>query len=154
MIHVFTKNITRNAYLLPSIFVSALLMPLTVMADPKTLSCTDARRQIEHTLIALRPLEQHQQQLQQYVRIIYQKLFACQARAESSLAQRQECTQLQKEGPAQFQALVEAVTLSHETSQQLAHQTRQAQLVCPAVAEDTFPKTTNLPLLQKIARNN
>ena len=140
MIHVFTKNITRNAYLLPLTFVSALLMPLTVMADPEIRSCSDARIHITHTQNILRPMKQHQQQLQQHVRVIYQKLFACQTRTEFSLAQQKQCTQLQEEGPTQFQALVEAISLNHQTSQQLAHQIHQAQLTCPASVEDTLPQ--------------
>ncbi len=149
MVHAFAKI----TYLLPLTFVWALLFPLTVMAKSGILSCTDADRRIEQTQNTLRSLEQHQQQLQQHVRAIYQKLFACQTGTGLSLAHQQHCTQIQEEGPKQFQALVEAITLSHQTSQQLAHQTRQVQLVCPTIAENTFPKTTSLAPLQKITRN-
>lgn len=154
MVHVFTRNITRITYLLPLTFLWALLIPLTVMADPQTLSCTDARLQIEQTQNTLQPLEQQQQQLQQHVRTIYQALFACLTDATLTLAQQEHCIQLQEEGPKQFRTMVEAITLSHQTSQKLARQTRQFQLACPAnAAEDTFPKKTSLSPLQEIARN-
>ena len=150
MVHAFT----RITYLLPLTFVWALLIPLTVMAAPGPLSCTDARIQIEQTHITLRSLEQHQQQIQQHVRAIYQKLFACQTGTGLSSVHQQHCTQLLEEGPKQFQAMVKAITLSHQTSQQLAHQTRQVQLACSTIAENTFPKTTSLAPLQKFARTN
>ena len=140
MIQLFPRNIAPIIVLLPLALVLAFLIPLTVMAEPGTPSCPDARLQIEDTQNILRPLKQHQQQLQQHVRVIYQKLFACQTRTELSLAQQKQCTQLQEEGLKQFQAMVEAITLSHQTSRQLAHQTRQAQLTCPASVEDTLPQ--------------
>ena len=107
------------------------LGPLTVMAEPIHLSCTKARLHIEKTQHTLQPLKQQQQQIQQDVRNIYQELFACQAERRLSLAQQQHCTKLQKEGPKQFQAMVEAITRSHRTAQQLAHLTNHAQLTCP-----------------------
>lgn len=144
MVHVFTKKLTRIIYILPLTFVGALLIPLTVMAESGTLSCADSHRLIEQTQKTLQPLEQHQQQLQQQVRTIYGKLFACQATTSLTQTQQEYCTHLQEEGPKQFQAMVKAITLSHETSQQLAHQTRKAQLTCPAMAEGTFPKIASL----------
>jgi len=154
MVHVFTRNITRITYLLPLTFLWALLIPLTVMADPETLSCTDVRLQIEKTQKTLRPLEQHQQQLQQHLRAIYQELFVCQTGTSLTQAQQEYCRHLQDEGPKQFQAMVEVITLRHQTFQQLAHQSHQAQITCPAIAaEDTLPKTTSLSPLQEIARN-
>lgn len=144
MVHAVTRHIIRITYLFSLTFVLALLIPLTVMAYPETRSCSDARRQIEHTQHTLLPLEQHQQQLQQHVRIIYKKLFDCQTRTVLSLAQQKQCSKFQKEGPTQFQALLKAITLNHEASQQLAHQTRQAQLVCPVIVEDIFPKIASL----------
>jgi len=154
MVRFFTKNLTQIIFTLHLPFVLAFLMPLTVMAEPGTPSCPDVRLQIEETQQTLRPLEQRQQQLQQQVRTIYHELFACQTGSGLSLAQQHHCTELQKEGPKQFQAMVEAITLHHRTSQQLAYQTRQAQLTCPAIAENNFPKTTRLPLLQIIAKTN
>ena len=35
----------------------------------------------------------------------------------------------------EFQALLKAITLNHETSQQLAHQTRHVQLTCSAITK-------------------
>ncbi|MEX0830620.1 MAG: hypothetical protein WD032_10300 [Nitrospirales bacterium] len=99
-------------------------------------------------------MEQHQQQRQQDVRAICQKLCACQTGGGLSLAEKQDCTQLQEEGPKQFQAMVEAITFNHQTSQQLARQTRQTQLTCPANTENTFPKTPNLLLPQKSSMAN
>lgn len=144
MILVLIRNIGRIMALLPLTFVAALFLPLNAMSESGTLSCRDAHRQIEQTQNTLRPLEQHQQQLQQDVRNIYQKLFACQTGTTLPLAQQQHCTQLQEDGPKQFQAMIKAITLSHQTSQQLAHQTRQVQLACPAIAEGTFPKIASL----------
>ena len=97
---------------------------------------------------------QQQHQIQVHVRTIYQALFACQTDATLTLAQQEHCIQLQEEGPKQFRTMVEAITFSHQISQELDHQTRQAQITCPAIAaEDTFPKTTSFPPLQEIARN-
>jgi hypothetical protein len=99
-------------------------------------------------------LKQRRQQIQQHVRTIYQELFACQTGTSLTQAQQKNCRHLQDEGPKQFQAMVKAITLSHQTSRQLVHQTRQAQITCPAIAaEDTFPKTTSLSPLQEIAKN-
>lgn len=154
MVHAFTRNITRITYLLPLTFVSALLIPFTVMAEPTGSSCELARSQMEYTRSTFLPLEQRRQQIQQHVRTIYQELFACKSGTSLTQAQQEYCSHLQDEGPKQFQAMVKAITLSHQTSQQLVHQTRQAQLACPAIAaEDTFPKTTRLSSLQEIARN-
>ncbi len=143
MVHAFTNN-TRIIGLFFLTVVSALVLPISVMAEPETPPCTDARLQIEHTHILLRPLKQRQQQLQQDVRIIYQKLFACKTGTALSIAQQRYCSALQEAGPKQFQAMVKAITLSHQTSQQLAHQTRQAQLTCPSITEETFPKIASL----------
>lgn len=144
MVYVFTRKLTRCLNLLPLTFAAAFLIPLTVMAEPGTLSCKDAHTQIDQTQKTLRPLEQDQQQLQQEVRIIYQNLFACQTSTSLTQTQQEYCTHLQKEGPKLFQAMVEVITLSHQTSQQLAHQTRQAQLTCPAIIEETFPQIASL----------
>ena len=137
MVHAFITKPRPISYLLPLTFVSAFLIPFPVMAKSETPSCTDAQQQIEQTQNVLRPLEQRQQQLKQHVRAIYQKLFACQTGRKLSIAEQQNCTQLQEEGPKRFQAMVEAITLSHQTSQQLAQQTHQVRLACPAIAEDT-----------------
>jgi len=154
MLEALAKTIRKPWLQLPIALGTVLLSPLAVIAEPKDQACETARSQIEQTRNTLRPLEQHQQHLQQHVRAIYQKLFACQTGTGLSLAQQKHCTQLLEEGPKQFQAMVEAITLSHETSQQLAHQTRHVQLACPTIAENTFPKTTSLPHLKKFARNN
>jgi len=138
----FIKYIPPIPYLRPFIIVLAFWSPLPVIAGQKNPSCTDARIQIEKTHNALRSLKHQQQQLQQHVRTIYQELFACRTGAELSFAQQQRCTQLQEEGPKQFQAMIEVITRSHQNSQQLAHQTRQVQLACPAIAEETPPQIT------------
>ena len=136
-------------------FVWAALIPLTVMAETEILSCQAARKQIEQTQNSLRPLEQQRQQIQQHVRTIYHELFACQAGTVLSIAQQHHCTQLQEEGAKQFQAMVEAITRSHQTAQQLANQTHQVQITCRTIAaEETFLKTTSLSPLQKIAMND
>ena len=144
MILVLIRNIGRIIGLLPLTFVATLFLPLNVMGESGTLSCTDAQKQIEQTQNVLQPLEQRQQQLQQDVRAIYQELFACQTGRELSRAEQQDCTQLQEEGPKQFQAMIRAITISHQTSQQLAHQTRQVQLACQAIATETFPLNSRL----------
>jgi hypothetical protein len=144
MIDAIARHIIRITYFLPLTFAGALLIPLTAMAFPNTKLCSDTHLHITHTQNILRPLQQHQEQLQENVRTIYQKLFDCQARTVLSRAQQKQCSNLQKEGPTQFQVLIKAITLRHETSQQLADQTRHAQLVCPAVVEDTLPKVASL----------
>ena len=144
MVHAFTNNITRIIGLFLVAFVSALVLPISVMAEPETLPCTDARLQIEQTHILLRPLQQRQQQLQQDVRATYQQLFACKAGTTLSIAQQQYCSHLQEEGPKQFQTMIEVITLSHQTSQQLAHQTRHVQLICPTISEHTYPEIISL----------
>ena len=127
----FTKHIVRITYLCLLTILLASLSPLTVMAEPEILSCTNARRQTENTLNTLRPLKQQQEQLQQQVRAVYQELITCQTGAELSFAHQLHCTQLQEEGPKQFQALVKAITRSHQISQQLARQSRQMERTCP-----------------------
>jgi uncharacterized protein YpbB len=154
MVQLFTRNIAWIIYLLLPTFVSALMIPTTVMAESATLSCQAVSTQIEHTRSVLLPLEQRRQQIQQHVRTIYQELFACQTGISLTQAQQENCRHLQDEGPKQFQAMVKAITLSHQTSQQLARQTRQAKITCPAIAaEGTFPKTISLAPLQDIAKN-
>ncbi len=136
MVHTLLTKLTRIPYLVPLTFASTFLILFPFMAEADSQSCTDVQKQIEQIQNTLRPLEQHQQQLQQHVRTIYQNLFVCQAGGELSLAEQQSCTQLQEEGPKQFQAMIEAITVSHQMSQQLASQTHQVQLACPAIAED------------------
>ena len=135
MVLSFITNPKRNPYLWLLTFVSAFLIPFPVVAESESQSCTDTQKHIEQTQNALRPLEHRQQQLQQDVRIIYQKLFACHAGGRSSLAEQQHCIQLQEEGPKLFQAMIQAITLRHQTYEQLAHQTRRIQLACPSVTK-------------------
>jgi uncharacterized protein len=140
---MFRLPLNKNAkptYWFPLALAFCVFSPLTASAEPASLSCDSARAQLEHTQHTLLPLKQQQQQIQRHVRAIYQELLACQTGTELSLAQQKYCTQLQEEGPKQFQAMVEAITLSYETSQQLAHQTRQVQLACPAISDETFPQ--------------
>lgn len=144
MVHAFLTNPKQNPYLLALTFVSVSLIPFPVIAETETQTCTEAQKQIEQTQNTLRPLEQHQQQLQKHVRTIYQELFACKTGRELSRSEQQKCSQLQEEGPKNFQDLIKVITLSHQTSQQLAHQTQQAQLACPAIAEDTSSKVSRL----------
>jgi len=71
------------------------------------------------------------------------------------LEQQKHCTRLQEEGPKQFQAMINIITLTHQASQRLSTQTRQDTISCPAIAaKDTFPKPTSLSPLQGMARNN
>jgi len=154
MFQLFPRNITTILFLLPLPLVLIVLTPLTVLAEPGISSCPDVSLQIEQTQRTLRPLEQRQQQLQQQVRAIYQELFACQTGSSLALAQQRHCTQLQEEGPKQFQAMVAAITLHHRTSQQLAHQIHHMPLACPANTTDTLRNTLNQPSFTKIARNN
>ena len=153
MVHAFTKHITRIIGLFSLAIASTLVLPISVMAEPETLLCTEARLQIEHTQIILQPLKQRQQLLQQDVRATYQQLFTCKAGTLLSIAQQQYCSHLQEEGPKQFQAMIELTTLHHETAQLLAHQTRKAQHTCPAIIEDSLQKNTNLLPIQKVAMN-
>ena len=140
MVHVFTTNISRIIGLFFVTFVSALLTPGFAIADSEIKSCAVAHLQIEHTQSTLQTSEQRQQQLQHNVRTTYQQLFACKTGTALSLAQQHYCTQLQEDGPKQFQAMVDAITLSHQTSQQLANQTHQATLNCPENTEETSPQ--------------
>ncbi|MDH5775632.1 MAG: hypothetical protein OEZ57_12035 [Nitrospirota bacterium] len=146
MIQRFPRNHATLIFIFSLLLVWAFLFPLTVVAEPRPTSCPNMHQQIEETQQTLRALEQQQQQLQQQVRATYQELFACQAGSGRSTAQHHHCTQLAKEGPNQFQAMIEAITLQHQRSQQLAHQTRQAQLTCPVSNKNTFPQTTQLLL--------
>ncbi len=142
MVHAGTNNITRFIDLFFLAFVSTLLIPFSVLAEPETLPCTNARLEIKHTQNILRPMRQHRQQLQEEVESTYQQLFVCQTDRKLSLTQQQHCTELQKEGPKQFQAIVTAIILSHQTSQLLANQSLQAQLACPVITERTSHTTT------------
>ncbi len=153
MLHAFTKNITRIVSLFPLALVLALLIPGVAMADSDSQPCVGAHLQIEQTQETLRASKLRQQQLQQDVRTTYQQLFACKTETLLSIAQQQHCSQLQEEGPKQFQAMVKAITLSHLTSQQLTNQTHQAILTCPASTEETFPKLSSLIRMQKNVMN-
>ena len=154
MLNALTKPIKKPSVQLPIVFAIVLLSPFTVMAEPIGTSCELARTQMEYTRSVLLPLEQQQREIQQHVRTIYTELFACQTGTSLTQAQQEYCRHLQDEGPKQFQAMVDAITLSHKTSQQLVHQTRQVLLTCPANAENAFSKTTSLSPLQEIARND
>ena len=144
MLASLAKTINRPCLQLSIALGIVVLSPLAVIAEPKDQSCETARQNIEQTQNILRPLKQQQQQIQQHVRTIYQELFACKTGSELSLVQQKYCTQLQKEGPKQFQNMIEVITLRHQTSQLLAHQTKQAQLTCPILTEDTFPQIARL----------
>ena len=123
------KNLAQIRHLFLLTLILIFLSPFTVMAAPDILSCTEAQRQIEKTQNTLQPLKQEQKQIQQDVRNLYHELFACQTEKRLPLAE-QHCTKLQEEGPKQFKAMVEAITRSHKTTQQLAHQTLQAHFIC------------------------
>ncbi len=153
MVHAFTKLITRIIGLLSLVIASALVLPISVMAELETLPCTEARLQIEHTQIILQPLKQRQQQLQQDVRATYQQLFACKTGTLLTKDQQQYCSHLQEEGPDQFQAMIEVTTLHHQTARLLAHQTRLMQFNCPTISEDTYTETISLTPLQKVVMN-
>jgi hypothetical protein len=155
MLETLAKTIRKFRLQLPIALITVLLSPLAVTAEPNDQSCETAQRQIDQTQHTLLPLKKQQQQIQKHVQTIYQELFACKSRTALSLEQQKHCTHLQEEGAQKFQAMINVITLAHQTSQQLASQTRQSQLSCPAIAaEDTFPKTTSLPILPKnIARN-
>jgi len=140
MVHANAKGIIQIFRLLPLAFVTTLLIPFSVMAASETLPCQDVRLEIEQTQQTLSLLEQQQHELQQHVRIIYQELIACQTGSGRSTAQHHHCTQLEEEGPKQFQAMIATTTLKHQQSKRLVHQTRQAQLTCPTIAEDAFPQ--------------
>ena len=154
MINPSPKNPRMITNLISMALACVLMTPLTVIAEPTSVSCKVARTEMEQTRKVLLPLEQKQQQIQQHVRTVYQELLACHSGLALPSDQQERCTTLSEEGAKQFQALINAITQTHQTSQQLTHQTHQVQLACPTIAEDTFPKTTSLPSLQKIARNN
>ena len=141
MIQSWPRTTIRVVLLLSLALLLAVLFPLTTFAKPQTLSCTKARLQIEQTQEILRPLQERQQLLQELVRSTYQKLFSCKSGREFSIAP-QQCDQLQKNGPKQFQTMVEAITLRHQISQQLANHTRQAQLICQAQIHNITPTST------------
>jgi len=154
MLEALAKTIRKFRLQLPIALMTVLLSPLAVTAEPNDQSCETAQKQIDQTQHTLLPLKKQQQQIQQHVRTIYQELFVCKADSALSLEQEKHCTHLQEEGAQKFQAMINVITLAHQASQQLASQTRQFQLTCQAIAEDTFPKTTSLPTLPKnIARN-
>ena len=144
MLHALLRNIVLITSLPCITFALTLLIPFTALAETQTLLCQIALTELKHTQSVLLPLKQEQQQIQQHVRTIYQELFTCQSEKALSTAQQQHCTKLREEGPKQFQAMVKTITLAHQTSRQLAYQTRQAQLTCPAILEETFPKITKL----------
>lgn len=154
MLPAFSQNILPITRAVPLAFALALLIPSLAMAASESQLCTDAHLQIEHTQMILRASEQRQQQLQQDVRAIYRKLFACQTGIGLSLAGHQHCAQLEKEAPKQFQAMVKSITFTHQTSQQLVHQTSQAQLTCPQNSENLLAQKTSMTPLQKFAINN
>ncbi len=146
MIQRFTRTLPTLISIFSLAFAWGILFPLTVMAEPNPSSCQDRYQQIEESQQALRSLEQHEQQLQQHVRGIYQELFACHTGSGHSTGHYHHCTQLEKEGPKQFQAMITTTTLKHQKSQQLAQQTRQVQLNCPIGGKNAIPKTTVLLL--------
>ncbi len=124
--------------------MTVLLSPLAITAEPHDQSCETAQKQIEQTQHTLLPLKQQQQQIQQRVRTLYQELFVCNMSTALSLEQQNHCAHLQDEAGLKFQAMIAAITLTHEASQQLARQTRQFQLACPANTEDISLKIARL----------
>ncbi len=124
--------------------MTLLLSPIAATAEPHNDSCESTRKQIEQTYQTLLPLKRQQERIQREVRDTYQELFACKSGTAISLPQQRHCTLLQEKAPKQFQAMIEAITLRHQTSRQLADQTRQAKLACPALPEEAFTKFVNL----------
>jgi hypothetical protein len=154
MMQPLTRNITPMSFLPRMTFALALLIPFTAIGETRTLSCQTTLTKIEHTRRILLPLKHEQEQIQEHVRTIYQELFACQTGTVFSLAQQQHCTQLQEEAPKQFQAMVKSITLTHQTSQQLFHQTHQAQLACPPNSDNLLAKKSSMTLLQTFTISN
>ena len=154
MLEALAKTIRKFRIQLPIALITVLLSPLAVNAEPNDQTCETAQRQIDQTQHTLLPLTKQQEQIQQHLRTIYQELFVCKGASALSLEQQKHCTLLQEEGAQKFQALINVITLAHQASQQLASQTRQFQLSCPAmVAKGTFLKITSLPTFPKnIAR--
>ncbi len=153
MIPVLARVFTPITAILFLTVSTTFFLPSSSRADSQTLSCSNVRLEIEQTQRLLRPLEQRQQAIQQNVRTIYQKLFVCQSGRETTFVEQQQCTQLQEEGPTQFQAMVEITTRKHQAFQKLSHQIRQAHLNCAGIEGNTSPKTANQPAIQKIAQN-
>jgi len=144
MLAALGRNITMTTFKLLLAFTVLTLFPLTGLAEPVTfVSCESARTQVEPTRKTLHLLKQRQQHIQQRVQTIYQELYACQT-AQTLSREEEHCTQLLAQGHRQFQALISAITLTHQTSQQLAHQTRQVQTSCPSSSEKSFPQLTHL----------
>ena len=134
----------KTTYWIPLVLASCVFGPLTASATPPSPSCdATARVKLEHTQNNLLLLKDRQEKTQQQVLQTYQNLFACQSNKTISMEQRDHCRQLQEEGAKQFQAMIGLIIVRHQAIQQLAHQTRQVPISCPAISDEPFPQITS-----------
>ena len=153
MLSTYTTNVRKPRLQLSIALMTLLLSPIAVTAEPHDKFCETTRKQIQQTHQALLPLKLQQEQIQRQVRDTYQELFACKTGTPVSLPQQRHCKQLEEEASQYFQAMIEAITLSHQTSQQLASRTHQAELNCSENSEVASTKITSLIPLQEISLN-
>ena len=125
-----------------SLIVLSLLFftPLTASAEtPSTSDCEIARTHMEQARHMSMPLDREQEVTQKRVRHMYQELFMCHSTNIVSKKQELHCQQLEAEAPRQFQAMIQLVTASYKSANQLRTFAKQVQKLCPAPT--TMPLT-------------
>ncbi len=131
-----------------SLMVLSLLFftPLTASAKtPSTSDCERAQTHMEQARHMSMPLDREQEVTKKRVRHMYQELFICHSTTLVSDKQGLHCQQLEAEAPRQFQAMIQLVTASHQSANQLRTLATQIQKLCPA------PITTPLTHITQLA---
>lgn len=132
---------------LPLIVLSFLFF-IPPTATAKTLStpdCEMAQTNMEQAHHMSIPLDHEREVTKDRVRHIYQELFMCHSTDMVSKKQGLHCQHLETEAPKQFQAMIQLVTASHQSSNQLRTLAKQIQKLCPT------PTTMSLTHLSQLA---
>jgi hypothetical protein len=125
-----------------SLIVLSLLFftPLTASAETSSTSdCEIARTHMEQARHMSMPLDREQEVTKERVRHMYQELFMCHSTNIVSKKQGLHCQQLEAEAPRQFQTMIQLITASHQSANQLRTFAKQVQKLCPAPT--TMPLT-------------
>jgi hypothetical protein len=121
-------------------------IPLTASTEtPSTSDCERAQTHMEQARHMNMPLDHEQEVTKERIRHMYQELFMCHSTTIVSKKQGLHCQLLEAEAPRQFQAMIQLVTASHQSANQLRTLAKQVQELCPA------PTTTPLTHITQLA---
>ena len=134
-----------RTYLSLMIFSGLFFIPLTASAEtPSTSDCERAQTNMEQARHKNMPIVRERKVTKDRVRHIYQELFMCHSTTMASKKQELYCQQLEAEAPKQFQAMIQLVTASHQSSKQLRTLASQVQKLCPAAPTTSLTPFTHL----------